>query len=151
MKSRVVEGISVFDFLAETGLDAYKFGRVCTIVSPKKNFAPEDFFDVIEKNSAAGLHTLCLLEIDAENDFKMSVTEAASVLQKISAKRKSSLFDSAVLIGLYALGSKGQRLKKGSLKEFLLSSFSGKFPQSLIVAGKLNEKEKEALESLCGD
>lgn len=151
LKAKVVEGISVFDYLPETGLDAYKFGRVCTIVFPKKNFAPEDFFDVIEKNFSAGLHTLCLLEIDAENDFKMSVSEAAGILHRISAKRKSKIFDSAVLIGLYALGSREQKIKKASLKGFLLSGFSGKFPQSLVVSGKLNEKEKEALETLCGD
>jgi len=148
LKCRVFPGISVFDFLPETGLDAYKFGRVCTIVSPKKDFAPEDFFDVIEKNLSIGLHTLCLLEIDAENNFQMSVADAVKIISKIAQKRKSELLNSALLIGLYALGSKAQRIKKGNVKEFTMSSFGG-FPQSLIIAGKLNEKEKEATEKLC--
>ncbi|HLD59190.1 MAG TPA: diphthine synthase [archaeon] len=149
LKCKVIPGISIFDYLAETGLDAYKFGRVCTIVKPKKNFAPEDFFDVIEKNSSMGLHSLCLLEIDSEQGYQMSVAEAVKILHEIAQKRKSRLIDSAVFIGLYALGSKEQKTKKGSLKEFLLSSYSG-FPQSLVVCGKLNEKEKEALKELHG-
>jgi diphthine synthase len=149
LRHRVLQGISVFDFLAEAGLDAYKFGRVCTVVAPKKSFAPEDFFGVVEKNFSLGLHTLCLLEIDAEQDYQMGVSEAVSILQKIEAKKKTKILDSTVLIGLYALGSKDQKFKKGSVKEFLMSGF-GKFPQSLVVCGKLNEKEKEAVEALSG-
>ncbi|MBN1941302.1 MAG: diphthine synthase [Candidatus Diapherotrites archaeon] len=148
MKYAVIPGISVFDYLPETGLDAYKFGRVCTIVAPKKNFAPEDFYNVVEKNFAAGLHTLCLLEIDSEREYQMSVSDAVKILQKIEARHKGEILNSSMLIGLYALGSKGQRIKKGNLKEFSLSSFGG-FPQSLIVCGKLNEKEKEAVKKLC--
>ncbi|MDD5162683.1 MAG: diphthine synthase [Candidatus ainarchaeum sp.] len=149
LKSKVLQGISVFDYLAETGLDAYKFGRVCTVVSPKKNFAPEDFFDVIEKNFSIGLHTLCLLEIDASQNYQMGVSEAVSILQKIEAKKKTKILDSTVLIGLYALGSKDQKFRKGTVREFLMSGF-GKFPQCLVVCGKPNEKEKEALAILCG-
>ncbi|MDD5148147.1 MAG: diphthine synthase [Candidatus ainarchaeum sp.] len=148
LKCRVLQGISVFDCLPETGLDAYKFGRACTIVAPKKNFAPEDFFDVIEKNSSIGLHTLCLLEIDSEAGYQMSVSEALKILKEIAQKRKSEILNSTMLIGLYALGSREQKFKKGPLKEFLMSGF-GKFPQSLVVCGKLNEKEKEAVEKLC--
>jgi diphthine synthase len=148
IKCKVIPGISVFDFLGETGLDAYKFGRVCTVVKPKQNFAPEGFFDVIEKNFSMGLHTLCLLDIDSNENYFMSVSEAVKILSGIEAKRKTKILNSTILIGLYALGSKEQKFKKGSLKEFSLSSFGG-FPQSLIVCGKLNEKEKEAIEKMC--
>ncbi|MBI2529801.1 MAG: diphthine synthase, partial [Candidatus Diapherotrites archaeon] len=63
VKTRVVQGISVQNFLPETGLDAYKFGRIATIVAPEENYAPESFYEIIEGNFANGLHTLCLLDI----------------------------------------------------------------------------------------
>lgn len=149
VKSKVLVGVSVFDLLGKSGLDVYKFGRVCTIVAPKENFAPESFFEVIEGNSRAGLHSLCLLDIDAEAGAMMSVSEALVLLEKIAKKRKSKILEDAVLVGLYGLGSAKEMVKAGKLQELKRSSY-GAFPQSLVIAGKLNEKELEALRELAG-
>ncbi len=149
VKAKVLVGVSVFDLLGKTGLDVYKFGRVCTIVAPKENFFPESFFDVIEANSKGGLHSLCLLDIDAENDAMMSVSEALVLLEKIAKKGGSKILESAVLVGLYGLGSAKEMVKAGKLQELKRSSY-GVFPQSLVIAGKLNEKEFEALRELAG-
>ena len=147
VKAKVVAGLSVFDLLGKTGLDVYKFGRVCTIVSPKENYEPESFFEVIEANQKAGLHSLCLLDIDAETDSMMSVSEALALLEKIAKKRGSKLFEKAVFVGLYGLGASKEMVKAGNLNELKRSSY-GVFPQSLVVAGELNEKELEALKEL---
>lgn len=147
VKMKVVAGISIFDFLGKSGLDPYKFGRTCTIVYQRENYAPESFYDIIEKNHAAGLHTLCLLDIGAENDSMMSVSEALGILEKIEKKRGKSIMQHAVLVGLYGMGSGNGKVKAGSLNELKRSSYAA-FPQSLIVAGQLNDKEKEALHAL---
>lgn len=144
---RIVQGISIQNHLPETGLDAYKFGRIITIVKPHENFAPESFFEQIEQNQNAGLHSLCLLDIESEKKYFMTVSEALQVLEKIAKKKNSDLLNNAQLIGLYALGAQNQKIKAGTLRELKLSSYVG-FPQSLIICGKLNEKEKEALVKL---
>jgi diphthine synthase len=149
IKSKVLVGVSVFDLLGKTGIDVYKFGRVATIVAPKKNFAPESFFDIIEDNSKGGLHSLCLLDIDAEADAMLSVSEALVLLEKIAKKRDSKILEDAVLVGLYGLGSAKEMIKAGKLQELKRSSY-GAFPQSLVIAGKLNEKELEGLKELAG-
>ncbi len=149
VQTRVVQGISVQNLLPETGLDAYKFGRIVTIVKPRENFAPESFFDQIEQNYAAGLHSLCLLDIESEKNYFMTVSEALQVLEKIANARHSGLLNDTQLVGLYGLGSAQQKIKAATLRELKLSSFAG-FPQSLIICGKLNEKEKEALAKLNG-
>ena len=148
VKSRVVVGVSVFDFLGLSGLDVYKFGRTCTVVAPKKNYAPESFFDTIEANLGAGLHTLCLLDIGEKGEM-MTVSEALSLLEKIAAKRKSNVLNGAVFVGFYGMGSGKQLVKAGSLKQLKRSSHAP-MPQSLVVAGQLNEKESEALRGLAG-
>ncbi len=144
LETKVVPGISVYDFLAQTGLDQYRFGRTCTIVEPKPGYEPESFYGVIEKNFKAGMHTLCLLDIDAEQSRMMSVAQALTVLEKIEKKRGKGILKKASLVGLYGLGNENQRVKQASLEVLQKSSFA-LYPQSLVVAAPLNEKEKEAL------
>ncbi len=142
-----VPGISITDYLPSTGLDSYRFGRITTIVAPKKNFAPESFFDAIEKNLSLNLHTLCLLEIDAEKNYFMAIPEAINILEKIAEKKQSNAIQGALLVGLYGVGGKRQKTvagKASGLKKNTLRIF----PQSLVVCARLNEKEREALELL---
>ncbi|MEM4327044.1 MAG: diphthine synthase, partial [Candidatus Diapherotrites archaeon] len=54
---KIIPGISVFEFVAFTGLDRYKFGRTTTIVFHEPDYEPESFYDVIIKNKSLGLHT----------------------------------------------------------------------------------------------
>ena len=84
---QVVPGISIVDQLPRTGLDAYKFGRICTIVFQEPNYSPESFFGVIENNFQNGLHSLCLLDIRTEEKRLMGVSEAVQILQKIAEKK----------------------------------------------------------------
>ena len=147
VKAKAIAGLSVFDFLAKTGLDSYRFGRVCTVVFPKENYTPESFYEIIERNYSIGLHTLCLLDIDRENETMMTVSEALGILEKIEKARQKNLIQEAVLIGLYGIGGEKEKIKAGHFHELKRSSYAA-FPQSLIVAGKLNEKEKEALKEL---
>jgi diphthine synthase len=145
LETRVIAGISVYNFLGSVGLDQYRFGRTCTIVSPKENYSPESFYKVIESNFNNSLHSLCLLDID--NDRMMTVAEALEILAKIEKKQGKDILQKATLIGLFAMGSEKQAVKTGSLEKMRRSSYA-LFPQSLIVAASLNEKEKEALEAL---
>ncbi len=146
---RVIPGISVTDLLGKTGLDAYKFGRVSTIVFQEANYAPESFFDIIEKNFRNGFHSLCLLDIHSEEKRLMSIQEAIGILEKIAKKKKSEWFSGSVLVGLYGLASKNEKIAVGNAKKLQNSGYNA-WPQSLIVCGKLNEKEKEALKELHG-
>ena len=59
----VIPGISAQNYIGRSGLNAYKFGKVVTIVTPSQNYKPESFYDGILANLKAGLHSLCLLDI----------------------------------------------------------------------------------------
>jgi len=146
---RVIPGISIVDFVGKTGLDAYKFGRICTIVFQESLYKPESFFDTIETNYRSGLHSLCLLDIRAQEKRLMTIPEGIQILQKIAEKRMSSLFNKAILIGLFGMAGKKEKIVVGNATELLKADFEI-FPQSLIVCGKINEKEKEALQAFHG-
>jgi diphthine synthase len=147
--TNAIPGISIVDLLGKTGLDSYKFGRVSTIVFQEANYSPESFFDIIETNHQNGFHSLCLQDIHSEENRLMSVPEAIGILEKIAKKKKADWFLDAVLVGLYGLGSKNEKIVAGKPKKLQNSGYNA-WPQSLIVCGKLNEKEKEALKELHG-
>lgn len=146
---KMIPGISILDLLGKTGLDSYKFGRISTIVFQEENYAPESFFDIIEKNFKNGFHSLCLLDIRSEEERLMSVQEAIGILEKIAKKKGSDLLQKCVLAGLYGMGSKKEKIAVGNAKKLQNSGYNA-WPQSLVVCGKLNEKEKEALKELHG-
>ncbi|MDO8625175.1 MAG: diphthine synthase [Candidatus Diapherotrites archaeon] len=150
VQTRILQGISILNYLGQTGLDAYRFGRTITIVYPHANYAPVSFFDHLADNHARGLHTLCLLDIDTERQKFMSVTDALSILGKINAKRGTRILANATCIGLYGLGSPDERIEAGTAAR-LGQTKAQAFPQSLIVCGKLNEKEHEALDAFYPD
>ena len=151
VKFRVIQGISVQNYLAETGLDAYKFGRIATIAASDKarDYSPESFFGFIEKNHSMGLHTLCLLDINPENENFMTVREAIVLLEEIENRRGAKIISESILVGLAGLGSENASVQAG--KSGLLKKFpEAPLPQCLVVCGKLNEKEKEALKAFSG-
>ena len=148
VKCNAFAGISVFDFLGKTGLSQYKFGRTTTIVGPEKNFAPESFYDVVAENSKAGLHSLCLLDINAEKARLMPVKAAIELLEAIEKKRGKSakIIANATLVGLSQAGSAHEKIFAGKAADLKLVSFG--VPACLIVCGRLSDKEKEALAEL---
>lgn len=147
METRVIAGISIQNYLGSTGLDAYKFGRVITVVFQESHYAPESFFDFLETNSKNGLHTLCLLDIRSDENRFMTISQAVETLRKIAHKRNSKLLDEATLVGLYGIGNENQKIKSGNAEQ-LLEFKTDLLPQSLIVCGRLNEKEFEAISKL---
>ncbi|MBI5554032.1 MAG: diphthine synthase [Candidatus Diapherotrites archaeon] len=149
VKVRFIPGISVFSFLGASGLDEYRFGRVSTIVFPSEHYAPDSFFDAIESNQKMGLHSLCLLDLDPAQGRFMRASEALEIIHQIELRKKKNLLSSVPLVILAGMGSESQQIKAGSFKE-LREWKCEVFPQSLIVCGKLTEKEKEALRELHG-
>lgn len=139
----VIAGISVFDFLGATGLQQYKFGRTTTIALPEKNFFPESFYDAIVENHKIGLHTLCLLDIKAEQNRLMTAKEALEVLEKIESNRKTKILSNAIIVAFSNAFSANEKIAVGKLSEIKKAEIGT--PASIIVCGKLNEKEKEAL------
>jgi diphthine synthase len=144
IQTHFIPGISFQNFIGASGLDQYKFGRIVSIVFPKQNYAPESFFDSIKSNYEAGLHTLCLLDLDTEINSFMSIQQALKILNKIAVKRNENFLNEAKLVLIAGAGSSNQIIKSGNLKEFLRSGYAA-FPQSLIICSKLTEKEIEAL------
>ncbi len=146
---KVIVGISALEFVAFTGLERYKFGRTTSIVFQEDDYEPEGFYDAIIENKKTGLHTLCLLDIRAEEKRMMSIRNALSILETIEEKREQNVLSESIMVGIAGAGSDSQQIKAGTAEQLKAFGFTA-FPQSLIVCGKLNEKELEGLKGIGG-
>jgi len=145
---QVLPGISITNFISGTGLQEYKVGQTITIPFWAENFKPESFYDKFLENKLLNLHTLCLLDIKKEENKLMNVQDALGIFQEIEKKRSLSNITDSVLVIISSAGSKKQRISAGKLPELIKQRFST--PASIIICGKLNEKETEALQALAG-
>lgn len=135
---QIIHGSSIFTAIAECGLSLYKFGETVTLPRWKKDYQPTSFYETIEKNKKAGLHSLILLDVDMQSG------QGRDLLEKIEAQKKKNLFSKQKIIVASKLGSSNQLLWYG---------FFEKIPQAeppavFVLPGRLNEFEKEFLETI---
>jgi diphthine synthase len=132
------------------GLQNYKFGRTTTLPFPVKEYFPTSPYGVILDNKNMGLHTLILLDIQADKDMYMTANDGLKLLLKMEEKIGEQLFDKESIVCVVArAGSPKPIVEANSIKELLKRDFGDPL-HSLIVPGALHFMEIEALKVLAG-
>lgn len=142
IKTRVVHASSIFSAIAETGLSLYKFGATVSIPLYEKNFTPDSFFDGIKNNLDKGFHTLVLLEARSEKEF-VDANTAVELIKNIEKRKGLKIIDWRNVLYASRLGSDESKIGFTEKPDVGL-----KPPISLVIPGRLNEIEKEALDSI---
>ena len=138
IKVEFIHGASVLTAVGVTGLSLYKFGAVVSIPFDLKVKSPVCVF---KKNFKNGLHTLFLLDLDSLGKKFLSISDACKYLVRNGVSKD------LISVGCVCLGGKDQRIKVGKLKE--LSKFKcNKFPQCLVVPGKMHFMEEDVLREI---
>ncbi len=151
IKTRLVNGASIVSAVAGlSGLQNYKYGRSVTIPFSDENIVSETPYNVIASNRRLGLHTLCFLDLRAEEKRYMSVKEGLETLMKVEkTKHKRVVTSSTMAVGIARAGSAAPTVKADRVKELLRFDF-GAAPHSLVFPGSLHFMEAEALITLAG-
>ncbi len=149
IKTRVIHGASIISaVIGLTGLQNYKYGRSVTIAFPQEGFIPETPYDVIRENKKIGLHTLCFLDIQAEEERYMTISEALQTLRAMEKRRNNKVIvDDMLVVGVARAGSEGPIVKADYVQNILKYDF-GPPPHTLVFPGKLHFMEAEALITL---
>ena len=149
IKTRVVHGASVVSAVRGiSGLQNYKFGKAVTIPFSEEGFVSETPYNVIMENKKMGLHTMCYLDIKAEEQRYLTVNEALQTLLELEKQKKEQVATSMTLvIGVARAGSPEPIVKAGYLEDVIEYDF-GAPPHTLIFPGKLHFMEAEALIAL---
>jgi hypothetical protein len=82
---RVVHNASVLTAVAQSGLQLYRFGETISLCFWTDTFRPDSWYPKAARNKAAGLHTLCLLDIKVKE-----LTD-----EQLARPKARSLFDAA--------------------------------------------------------
>jgi diphthine synthase len=149
IKTRIVHGASITSaIISLSGLHNYKFGKTVTIPFPE-NFS-ETPYNVIAQNRKLGLHTLCLLDLKADENRFLDIKEGLAMLLEIEQKRKKRVVTPNTLaVGVARVGSNAPTLKADFIKNLLKCDF-GDPPHSLIFLGQIHFMEAEALVAFAG-
>jgi diphthine synthase len=140
IKTKIIHNASILSAVGETGLHAQKFGQYVTIPFPDRtNGKPESVFEIIRENQKRGLHTLCLLDMDAEKNRYMTVSEALDILSKGKAVNENS-----EIIVFAKAGSERSLIAYGKVKDLIRKNIKD-IPAVVIIPGKLHYMEKEFL------
>jgi diphthine synthase len=144
IKTHIVHGASAMSaVIGLSGLHNYKFGKTVTV--PFQENSSETPYNVIAQNRALGLHTLCLLDLKADEGRFLSISEAIKQLRAVEERRAKGTFTAETLVvGAARVGSLAPALRADFAEKLLGYDFGGP-PQSLIVPGELHFMEVEAL------
>jgi len=149
VKTYIVHGASIVSAaIGMSGLQNYKFGRSVTIPFTDCCSVSETPYNVVKTNLEAGLHTLCFLDIRAEEKRYMTIKEALGTLLVIEKRRRESIITyNTLVVGMARAGSINPVIKAGLLDEVLDYDF-GSPPHTLVFPGRLHFVEAEALVKL---
>ena len=139
---KVIHGASIFDAVAETGLQLYKFGKVTSMAKwvKEKNFTPDSFIDVVKENASINAHSLILIDIGL--DFKDALRQFEE-----SAEKKG--FKLGKFIVASRLGCDDAVVKYNLIENFKERVGAVKGPFVFILPSeKLHHKEEEFLKNI---
>ncbi len=132
------------------GLQQYKFGRTTTLAYPEKEYFPTSPYEVIKENKTMGLHTLVLLDIQAENNKYMIANEGLDLLLQMEQTCKKRLFTKSTVACVVARAGAPDTIVKANTLGALQAMDFGPPLHTLVVPGKLHFMEQEALEVIAG-
>ncbi len=149
IKTRIIHGASAISaVIGACGLHNYKFGKTVTVPFPENT--SETPYNVIAQNKALGFHTLCLLDLKADEQRFLGINDAVKMLLAIEERRRNNVLTAdTIVVGAARIGSLSPFLKADRPGRLLTVDFGGP-PQSLIVPGELHFMEVEALIQFAG-
>ncbi|WP_435076540.1 diphthine synthase [Halococcus sp. AFM35] len=140
IETRIVHGTTAQTAAGSlTGLQNYRFGKATTIpFAYRDRPIPESVVHTIEDNRERGLHTLCYLDIKAEEERYMTAD--------VAAERLASELDTLGVVVARA-GSSEPLVVADRLSALAEGEF-GEPLHLLVVPGDLHHLEREALDTL---
>ncbi len=131
IKYQIIQNASIFDAIAETGLQLYKFGKTTSL----PNFEADSFIDMVKDNQKINAHSLILIDIG------MKFKDALSRLEK--ASRNKIKIDKIVVCS--RLGTDDSKILYGEISNLLNKEVNAPF--CFIIPGKLHFMEEEVLKN----
>ena len=135
VRVKIVYSASVFDAIAQTGLQLYKFGKIASMPAWKNNHEPDSFMEIVKSNESIKAHSLILIDIGLS--FKKALVQL-----EMAARNKSIDLDRIVVCS--KLGTEESKIFYGTIEYLREKNFG--MPFCFIIPSELHFLEKEILE-----
>lgn len=147
--TKVIHGASIVTAVSGLlGLQNYKFGRTTTLAYPQGDYFPTSPYDMISKNKKMGLHTLVLLDIQADKNRYMTANEGLQFLLDMEKTKDEKVLDKSSIVCVVGSAGSDKTVVYADTIENLVKKDFGPPLHSLVVPGNLHFMEIEALETL---
>ncbi|MDH7516861.1 MAG: diphthine synthase [Candidatus Thermoplasmatota archaeon] len=151
IETKIVHGSSIMTAVPGLlGLQNYKFGRTTTLVFPEKNYFPISPYEVIRDNKKMGLHTLVLLDIQADKNRFMTANEGLELLLQMEKKQKENVLSEDSVVCVVAHAGSDKPLVVANSIVFLEKMDFGPPLHTIVVPGNLHFMEIESLIRFAG-
>ena len=141
---QIIHGASIYSAAPGLlGLQHYKFGRTTTLVRPEPGWSPTSPFDAVAENHAAGLHTLVLLDIKADEPWFMSASAGIAQLLELAKRTDNEWFGPTSQVGVVARAGGTPLVETGPAGAMAKRDF-GPPLHCVVVPGKMHVVEEEA-------
>jgi diphthine synthase len=151
IETRIIHGSSIATAVPGLlGLQNYKFGRTTTLAFPEKEYFPTSPYQIIKANKLMGLHTLVLLDIQADKERYMTANQGIELLLEMEKKLTESVFTQDSIICVVARAGSLSPTVMANTIGFLKDKDFGPPLHTLVVPGNLHFMEVEALVKLAG-
>lgn len=131
IKYKTIENCGIFEAIAETGLQLYKFGKTASLPCWKPGYNPVSFMEIIKENQKIKAHTLLLV------DPELSLEKALEELEAVGVKEK--------LILAEGLGTAAAKIYWNDIENLKKVKITRLF--CFIIPSELHFAEKEFLAS----
>ncbi len=140
IRTKVIYNASIFDAVAETGLQLYKFGKIASMPAwnPAKSYEPDSFMKIVQENQSMKAHSLILVDIGLE--FQDALKQLEEAAKKYDIKLNKILVCSQ-------LGTSNRKIIYKAPGE-LIEYENVRKPYCIIIPSKLHFVEKEVLDEL---
>ena len=132
VKYEIIYNGSIFDAIAETGLQIYKFGKITSMPKWSKSFKPTSFMEIVKQNKTIDAHSLILIDIGLE---------LKDCLEEL--KEATEEYELGKIILCSQLGTKDSKIFYKKIEE--LKKLDVKKPYCIIIPAKLHFLEEEVL------
>ncbi|MFA7708084.1 MAG: diphthine synthase [Candidatus Pacearchaeota archaeon] len=135
VRTKVIYSASVFDAVAETGLQLYKFGKISSMPTWRNNYEPASFLDFVEQNLSIKAHSLILVDIGLH--FKKALVQL-----EMAAQSKNITLNKIVVCS--NLGTENSRIFYATPEVLRRKDIDAPF--CFIIPSEMHFLEKEVLE-----
>ena len=136
IKYHICYNASIFDAIAETGLQLYKFGKVASMPAWKKSFEPTSFMKIVQQNMSQEAHSLILIDIGL--DFDKALVQLKKAAEEYDLPLKK-------FVVCQAMGTDNRKILYREIGE--MKDYTGVLkPYCIILPSKMHFVEQQVLE-----